>query len=113
MIPLTASLYVEAELEDADTVLVELGTGYYAEVRWHPTTAVCMLMQHPIADLHSGRCLQKSVADGQDYFARKVLLVKEQLDKIGQVRCCNPAVAYDQQGAAWQAGLILCFSSCA
>ena len=32
LIPLTSSLYVEAELDSSDSVLVELGTGYYAEV---------------------------------------------------------------------------------
>ena len=33
MIPLTSSLYVEAELDSSAAVLVELGTGYYAEAR--------------------------------------------------------------------------------
>ena len=32
LIPLTSSLYVEAELDSSASVLVELGTGYYAEV---------------------------------------------------------------------------------
>ena len=32
MIPLTSSLYIEAELDSSESVLVELGTGYYAEV---------------------------------------------------------------------------------
>lgn len=34
---------------------------------------------------HQTVCLQKSVPDGVDYFQRKVIMLKGQLDKIGQV----------------------------
>ena len=89
LIPLTASLYVEAELDDADKVLVELGTGYYAEVLLlEPLTAHGISRCLTAALKHSAFHVQKSAKDGKEYFGRKVLLVKEQLDKIGQVCHC-------------------------
>ena len=33
LLPLTESLYVSGKLESVDTVLLEIGTGYYVEVR--------------------------------------------------------------------------------
>jgi hypothetical protein len=33
MVPLTESLYVEGYVHDKDKILVEIGTGYFAEVR--------------------------------------------------------------------------------
>lgn len=33
LVPLTASLYVPGTLDDADKVLVDVGTGYFIEVR--------------------------------------------------------------------------------
>lgn len=32
LVPLTASLYVPGRLDDADKVLVDVGTGYFIEV---------------------------------------------------------------------------------
>lgn len=32
LVPLTASLYVPGKLDDADKVLVDIGTGYFVEV---------------------------------------------------------------------------------
>ncbi|KAK9791396.1 hypothetical protein WJX73_002932 [Symbiochloris irregularis] len=57
LLPLTSSLYVNGTLDNVDTVLVELGTGYYAE---------------------------KSLTEAMDYFQRKLLLLRDELDKIGQ-----------------------------
>ena len=34
LVPLTASLYVPGKLDDADKVLVDVGTGYFVEVSW-------------------------------------------------------------------------------
>lgn len=34
LVPLTASLYVPGTLDDADKVLVDVGTGYFIEVSW-------------------------------------------------------------------------------
>jgi len=34
LVPLTASLYVPGTLDDADKVLVDIGTGYFVEVSW-------------------------------------------------------------------------------
>lgn len=58
LLPLTESLYVSGSLDSADTVLVELGTGYYAE---------------------------KDLEQGAEFFRRKVLLVKDNLDEIGKI----------------------------
>lgn len=33
LLPLSQSLYVEGELADANSVLLDVGTGYYLEVR--------------------------------------------------------------------------------
>lgn len=55
MIPLTHSIYVRGNVEDKDTVLVDIGTGYYVE---------------------------KSPKDAQGYFERRIGVVKEQNDKV-------------------------------
>lgn len=34
LVPLTASLYVPGSLDDAEKVLVDVGTGYFIEVTW-------------------------------------------------------------------------------
>lgn len=34
LLPMTESLYVKGTLHSVDTVLLEIGTGYYIEVRW-------------------------------------------------------------------------------
>lgn len=38
LVPLTNSLYVRGELADADTVLVDIGTGFLVEKVRHSTT---------------------------------------------------------------------------
>lgn len=38
LVPLTASLYVPGTLDDADKVLVDVGTGYFIEVRFASNT---------------------------------------------------------------------------
>ncbi|XP_024878017.1 prefoldin subunit 5 [Temnothorax curvispinosus] len=58
LVPLTGSMYVTGKLADANNVIVDIGTGYYAE---------------------------KSVVDAKDYFKRKVEYVTEQMEKIQQV----------------------------
>lgn len=35
LVPLTASLYVPGTLDDADKVLVDIGTGYFVEVSFY------------------------------------------------------------------------------
>ncbi|KAK9907732.1 hypothetical protein WJX75_008850 [Coccomyxa subellipsoidea] len=56
LLPLTSSLYVAGTLASTDSVLIDIGTGYYME---------------------------KSTEEGADYCKRKVMYLKEQLDKIG------------------------------
>lgn len=43
LVPLTASLYVPGTLEDADKVLVDVGTGYFIEVRLYLFSFICFL----------------------------------------------------------------------
>lgn len=58
LVPLTGSMYVSGKLADTNNVLVDIGTGYYA---------------------------QKSINDAKDYFKRRVECVTEQMEKIQQV----------------------------
>lgn len=51
-------MYVTGKLADANNVIVDIGTGYYAE---------------------------KNIEDAKDYFKRKVEYVTEQMEKIQQV----------------------------
>lgn len=55
MVPMTSSMYVPGILDDSSTVLVDIGTGYFAE---------------------------KSVEEGKKYFRRKIEFVGKQLEKI-------------------------------
>lgn len=58
LVPLTGSMYVPGRLADTKHVLVDVGTGYYA---------------------------QKNVDDAKDYFNRRVAYVTEQMEKIQQL----------------------------
>lgn len=58
LVPLTGSMYVAGKLADTNNVLVDIGTGYYA---------------------------QKSIDDARDYFNRRVAYVTEQMEKIQQL----------------------------
>ncbi|XP_050946240.1 prefoldin subunit 5-like [Cucumis melo] len=54
-VPLTASLYVPGTLDEADKVLVDVGTGYFIE---------------------------KTMADGKDYCERKIKLLRSNFDQL-------------------------------
>ncbi|XP_015606049.1 prefoldin subunit 5 [Cephus cinctus] len=58
LVPLTGSMYVAGKLADTEKVLVDVGTGYYA---------------------------QKDIDDAKDYFKRRVAYVTEQMEKIQQL----------------------------
>ncbi|XP_003701275.1 prefoldin 5 [Megachile rotundata] len=58
LVPLTGSMYVVGKLADTNNVLIDIGTGYYA---------------------------QKNVTDAKDYFDRRVAYVTEQMEKIQQL----------------------------
>lgn len=58
LVPLTGSMYVTGKLADTNNVIIDIGTGYYAE---------------------------KNIEDAKDYFKRKVEYVTEQMEKIQQV----------------------------
>ena len=55
LVPLTGSMYVPGQMSDADTVVVDIGTGYYVE---------------------------KKVGDAQEYFGRKVKFVTENMERV-------------------------------
>nr|ABM55464.1 prefoldin subunit 5-like protein [Xenopsylla cheopis] len=55
MVPLTSSMYVPGMICDKENVIIDIGTGYYA---------------------------QKSIASAKDYFKRRAAFVTEQMEKI-------------------------------
>ncbi|TVU30289.1 hypothetical protein EJB05_21899, partial [Eragrostis curvula] len=55
LVPLTASLYVPGSLDDAENVLVDVGTGYFIE---------------------------KTMAQGKEYCERKINLLKSNFDEL-------------------------------
>ncbi|XP_047505072.1 probable prefoldin subunit 5 [Pieris napi] len=55
LVPLTGSMYVPGTIADSENVIIDIGTGYYA---------------------------QKNIAGAKDYFDRKVKFVTEQMEKI-------------------------------
>ncbi|OMP06059.1 Prefoldin subunit [Corchorus capsularis] len=77
LVPLTASLYVPGTLDDADNVLVDIGTGYFVE---------------------------KTMAEGKDYCDRKINLLKSNFDQLIEVASKKKTVA-DEAGAILQAKL--------
>ncbi|KAJ0095046.1 hypothetical protein Patl1_16393 [Pistacia atlantica] len=68
LVPLTASLYVPGELDDADKVLVDIGTGYFVE---------------------------KTMAEGKDYCERKINLLKSNFDQLIEVATKKKNIADD------------------
>ncbi|KAL3635814.1 Prefoldin subunit 5 [Castilleja foliolosa] len=77
LVPLTASLYVPGMLDDAEKVLVDVGTGYFIE---------------------------KTMAEGKDYCERKVSLLKSNYDQLLEVATKKKSIA-DEAGAVLQAKL--------
>ncbi|XP_026759599.1 prefoldin subunit 5 [Galleria mellonella] len=55
LVPLTESMYVPGTIADSENVIIDIGTGYYA---------------------------QKDIDGARDYFKRKVQFVTEQMEKI-------------------------------
>lgn len=58
MLPMTESLYVPGTLESVETVLLEIGTGYYVE---------------------------RDVDAGIEYCRRKVMLVKDRVEQLSKI----------------------------
>lgn len=58
LLPMTESLYVSGTIDNIDTVLLEIGTGYFIE---------------------------KDVDGGVEYCRRKVMLIKDQIEQLSQV----------------------------
>ncbi|KAH7521163.1 prefoldin subunit 5 [Ziziphus jujuba] len=77
LVPLTASLYVAGTLDDADKVLVDVGTGYFIE---------------------------KTMAEGKDYCERKINLLKSNFDQLLEVASKKKSIS-DEAGAILQAKL--------
>lgn len=55
MVPLTGSMYVPGKLADTEKVLIDIGTGYFAEV---------------------------TIPHAKEYFKRRIAYVTEQMEKI-------------------------------
>ncbi|KAK2972462.1 hypothetical protein RJ640_003888 [Escallonia rubra] len=77
LVPLTASLYVPGTLDDAEKVLVDVGTGYFIE---------------------------KTMVEGKDYCERKINLLKSNYDQLLEVATKKKNIA-DEAGAILQAKL--------
>ncbi|KAA8528902.1 hypothetical protein F0562_033610 [Nyssa sinensis] len=77
LVPLTASLYVPGTLDDANKVLVDVGTGYFIE---------------------------KTMAEGKDYCERKISLLKSNYDQLIEVATKKKSIA-DDAGVILQAKL--------
>ncbi|NP_001151000.1 Probable prefoldin subunit 5 [Zea mays] len=77
LVPLTASLYVPGSLDDAEKVLVDVGTGYFIE---------------------------KTMAQGKEYCERKINLLKSNFDELVEVATKKKAIA-DDMGLLLQAKL--------
>ncbi|GAB2284992.1 Prefoldin subunit 5 [Dionaea muscipula] len=77
LVPLTPSLYVPGTLDDADKVLVDVGTGYFIE---------------------------KTMAEGKDYCQRKINLLKSNYDQLIEVAAKKKSIA-DEAGMILQVKL--------
>ncbi|CAN6463380.1 unnamed protein product [Victoria cruziana] len=77
LVPLTASLYIPGTLDDADRVLVDVGTGYFIE---------------------------KTMAEGKDYCDRKINMLRVNYDELVEVASKKKNMA-DEAGALLQAKL--------
>lgn len=77
LVPLTASLYVPGTLDDAEKVLVDIGTGYFVE---------------------------KTMAEGKAYCERKINLLKSNFDQLIEVASKKKSLA-DEAGVILQAKL--------
>ncbi|XP_074585887.1 prefoldin subunit 5 [Curcuma longa] len=75
LVPLTASLYVSGTLDDSEKILVDVGTGYFIE---------------------------KTMAEGKDYCARKLSLLKSNHDELSEMAAKKKNVA-DESGLLLQA----------
>ncbi|KAH9612122.1 hypothetical protein KSS87_002602 [Heliosperma pusillum] len=77
LVPLTASLYVPATLDDARNVLVDVGTGYFIE---------------------------KTMDEGKDYCQRKINLLKSNYDQLLEIASKKKVIA-DEAGVVLQSKL--------
>ncbi|KAJ1295089.1 hypothetical protein BS78_01G196900 [Paspalum vaginatum] len=75
LVPLTASLYVPGSLDDAEKVLVDVGTGYFIE---------------------------KTMVEGKEYCERKINLLKSNFDELLEVATKKKTIA-DEMGLLLQA----------
>ncbi|KAF7811535.1 putative prefoldin subunit 5 [Senna tora] len=80
LVPLTASLYVPGTLDDADKVLVDVGTGYFIE---------------------------KTMVEGKDYCERKINLLKSNYDQLLELVVEGEEVASKKKSVADEAGVVL------
>jgi hypothetical protein len=97
MVPLTESLYAPGKLGSTDKVLLDIGTGYFVEVRgWRLRRQHCgwrLQRQHCAALTRPPARAQYTPADGVDFCRRKVNLLRENVDKLGEARAARRTAA--------------------
>lgn len=81
LLPLTSSVYVNGQLESVDKVLIDVGTGYFVEVRacGHPGS------NRAIPTFRSCCLAQKSTDGGIDFCKRKVQYLRTQLETLTEM----------------------------
>lgn len=87
LVPLTSSLYVSGTVTRPDKVLIDIGTGYYVEVRnnFQEAIAVDLLATVFASGLPVNLRTQNSTEQGVGYCKRKVNFLREQIQKVIQV----------------------------
>lgn len=104
LVPLTDSLYARGTLGATGSVLVDIGTGYYAEVRFAFVVPEAGSGSQPSVHVHHlsitvtyesldslFTLLQYTPEGGQEYCKRKVALLQDSLKKIDEARAFNTA----------------------
>ncbi|RVW51405.1 putative prefoldin subunit 5 [Vitis vinifera] len=121
LVPLTASLYVPGKLDDADKVLVDVGTGYFIEVSWWIFVLVAVdsvlifceiwftrnwisLGTGLVYKLFVTEKMRKTMAEGKDYCERKINLLRSNYDQLVEVATKKKSIA-DEAGVILQAKL--------
>ncbi|RVX16296.1 putative prefoldin subunit 5 [Vitis vinifera] len=102
LVPLTASLYVPGKLDDADKVLVDVGTGYFIEI-WFTRNWIS-LGTGLVYKLFVTEKMQKTMAEGKDYCERKINLLRSNYDQLVEVATKKKSIA-DEAGVILQAKL--------
>ena len=86
LLPLTSAVYVPGKLASHDSILLDIGTGYFAEVSYLLLQLTRSTVAIALCDILCAMCgMQRTPSQGADYCKRKVNMLRDNLDKIGQV----------------------------